>query len=108
MTYEPTTHKGAIYIEPTDGGEAGNLVVSGEIRLKRDGVETPLAALKYTHTQSNPATEWVIDHNLNTLTPQIVCYDSTGDLILVAPEVVSANRIKLTFVQATSGKAVIS
>jgi hypothetical protein len=62
----------------------------------------------YTHTQSSPAVEWVIVHNLNTTSVNIQAFGA--DSAVVIPDEITTtgpNTATITFNTAFAGRAVI-
>lgn len=64
---------------------------------------------KYTHVQETPATEWTINHRLNTLAPVIdVWIDVDGVSTKILPRnitVQNANTVIVTFSSPRPGRA---
>lgn len=64
---------------------------------------------RYTHTQDTPATEWTINHRLNTLAPVIdVWIDVDGVMTKILPlniTVTDANTTVVSFSSPRTGKA---
>jgi hypothetical protein len=62
---------------------------------------------RYTHTQSSPSDEWVIQHNLNEFPVWIILRDTLGNLILGEIDFVNstANAVKVLFAQPVTGTA---
>lgn len=66
----------------------------------------PLNLLKYS--QSTPALEWTITHNLNSNYPLVQVYDTSGNWIL--PDSINAgtfNNVTIVFNTPTAGVAII-
>lgn len=62
----------------------------------------------YTHTQTTPATTWVVNHNFNDTAPIVNVYNESG--VAIEPEsitVTNANTITITFGNAMTGKATV-
>lgn len=67
----------------------------------------------YTHTQSTPATEWVIEHNLNKEVVSDVFFDVNNNGILekilpLTVEKVDLNTLKVTFTANQVGKVKVA
>lgn len=62
----------------------------------------------YTHTQTTPATTWVVNHNFNDTAPIVNVYNESG--VAIEPEsitVTNANTITITFGNVMTGKATV-
>lgn len=61
----------------------------------------------YVHTQEVPATEWVIEHNLNKY-PNVTVEDLAGEDIIGEISYDGPNKLTINFIIAVSGKAYLS
>lgn len=61
----------------------------------------------YTHTQIEMNDVWTISHNLGTVDIIVNVFDSSNNIIMVTPEIVSTEQIILRFAEPVSGKAII-
>lgn len=61
----------------------------------------------YVHTQTTPATIWVIQHKLQMI-PNVRTEDTTGQDIEGIIENIDENNMKIYFTQAVAGKAYLS
>lgn len=68
--------------------------------------------VSFTHTQTTPASVWMITHNLNTMKPTVnVWFVIDGETTAVLPaemKVINANTIKITFSSKQVGTAKIN
>ena len=62
---------------------------------------------RYVHTQSAPATEWIVTHGLDGY-PSVTVIDSAGTVVEGGVEYLSQNIVRLTFVGPFSGQAFFS
>ena len=62
----------------------------------------------YTHVEANPATEWTVNHNLNTTSVNVQIYDANSRLIIADDiETTSNNQVVVNFAAEQAGRAVI-
>lgn len=61
----------------------------------------------YTHVQSEPASIWTVQHNLN-LYPNITVVDSADTVVEGDVTYLDSNTIRVEFVGAFSGRAYVS
>lgn len=61
----------------------------------------------YTHVQASANSVWDITHNMNKM-PSVTIINSANELSFANIEYVNANRLKLTFSAAISGKAFLN
>jgi hypothetical protein len=87
-----TGQQGKMYIVWPGGGAAG---------------PAPGGDLNYVHTQSAPAPNWLVAHNLGKF-GSVTVVDSGGSQIMPDVLYVDANQISLGFGSATSGKAYVN
>ena len=97
-----------------DGDTYINLTTTGFYSAKTNGAwpSSPSfflggATLRYVHTQSQPASTWVITHNLATK-PNVVVVDNTGTQYFSDVVYTTDNTITLSFSVAFSGVAYLS
>lgn len=65
----------------------------------------------YQHTQSTPATEWIVQHDLDRYVVQDTFFDIGGNLSKVLPasvEYIDSNSIKIVFSEAQTGTVKVS
>ena len=79
------------------GSETGKVVVVGGA-----SATTVYGVKKFTDTFTT-TTSKVVSHNLNTSSPVVAVYDSTGDLIFPDINVTDANSLTLTFGVSATG-----
>lgn len=61
----------------------------------------------FTFTQTTPAQEWVIQHNLDKF-PSVTIVDSAGSVVIGDITYIDKDNVKLTFKGAFSGKAYLN
>ena len=61
----------------------------------------------YIHSQGIPATEWLINHSLGSVSYGLFAYDENHTLMVANHEPVDANTVKAYFASAVMGSAVI-
>lgn len=61
----------------------------------------------FTFTQTTPAQEWVIQHNLDKF-PAVTIVDSAGSVVIGDITYIDKDNVKLTFKGAFSGKAYLN
>lgn len=61
----------------------------------------------YTHNQTFPSAEWIINHNLSKM-PTVTIVDSAGNVVIGETQYVDENQISLTFMGEFSGKAYLN
>lgn len=73
-----------------------------------------VACSKFTHVQSQPATEWVVQHNLGSnggqglpIVDVFINVDGSLVRILTSVEMIDKQNIRISFSEAQSGRAVI-
>lgn len=104
--------EGTVYVEPpplpnlVDASPYTELVVPTPGPQGRPGA----AGAGFVHTQSDPSTVWTVEHRLNRNGPVGVVvtsldYETTWENVLV--QRVSADVVRLTFDDPTSGHALI-
>jgi len=61
----------------------------------------------YKHVQADPATEWTVNHDLNTEDIQVTCYDDDNNLMYAKPVFLNTDSLKIIFSEAVAGKAMV-
>ena len=84
---------------------SGSLVVSGTLNLENANIDNS----RYLHVQSTGATTWTVNHNLEYDYPNVIIWDSTGNVIIPDSIVrVSNNQLTVGFISNESGWAHVS
>lgn len=62
----------------------------------------------FSHNQSNAASTWSINHNLNTTSVQVQTFDALNRMFIPGNvEIIDANNVTVTIGTASAGKAVV-
>lgn len=82
-------------------------VTTEKFRLLNVGIKGPKGdpGSSYTHTQSTPASTWIINHTLGHV-PSVELYDASGN-IFFSDVVASSTTVTVTFPSPTSGMAIL-
>lgn len=82
---------------------------TGECWLAGFGAALAKIARKYVHTEDPAALSWSVNHNLNTLNPnvQIIDTDTAEVIIPDTIVIVDADNLTVTFTSAIKGRAVV-
>ena len=84
---------------------SGSLIVSGTLDLENANIDNS----RYLHVQSEGATTWTVNHNLEYNYPNVIIWDSTGNVIIPDSIVrVSNNQLTIGFTSNESGWAHVS
>lgn len=61
----------------------------------------------YVHVQGLEATEWTVNHNLNSTDVLVGVYDTTGAVAVASVNASNLNSVTVTFSEPMAGKAVV-
>lgn len=91
---------------------SGQLIFSDEGKIfldAEDGMRIPIADKSVTcvFVQSEAATQWVIEHNLDRF-PTIIIFDDDGNELIGDIYYETENKLTITFSAACSGKAYLN
>jgi hypothetical protein len=83
----------------------GSVTISGSLNINDANIDNS----RYLHVQSEGATTWTVNHNLEYDYPNITIWDSTGNVIIPDSIVrVSNNQLTIGFISNESGWAHVS
>lgn len=87
------------------GAQAGMLTQVNSLRNRVTILENRLAPKGFIHTQTEPETEWVVEHRLNSVNMNISIYDSEGNMMLTDIFHFDENAVLVKFAVPTAGRA---
>ena len=83
----------------------GSVTISGSLNINDANIDNS----RYLHVQSEGATTWTVNHNLEYDYPNVTIWDSTGNVIIPDSIVrVSNNQLTIGFISNESGWAHVS
>jgi hypothetical protein len=83
----------------------GSVTISGSLNINDANIDNS----RYLHVQSEGATTWTVNHNLEYDYPSVTIWDSTGNVIIPDSIVrVSNNQLTIGFISNESGWAHVS
>ena len=88
-------------------GNTGSLDDFLETLRGPPGISPPISGSTYTFNQTNPASVWLIVHNLNRK-PSITLIDSAGDEFDADCNYVDSNTIRVTIIAPCAGQAILN
>jgi hypothetical protein len=84
---------------------SGSLTISGSLNINNANIDNS----RYLHVQSDGATTWTVNHNLEYDYPNVTIWDSTGNVIIPDSIVrVSNDQLTIGFISNESGWAHVS